>query len=83
MFCFPQEGERKQAKPDDVSCNAPYGYGLAEFQKVLEAGVGILVWLATEWASLYHVYEAGLQLEVHIPNISVGSSRHIGGVDAH
>ena len=66
-------------KPDDVSRNAPYGYGLAELQKVLEMGVGVLVWLATEWASLHHVYEAGLQLEVHVPNISVGSSRHIGG----
>ena len=53
--------------------------GLAELQKVLEVGIGVLVWLATEWASLHHVYEAGLQLEVHVPNISVGSSRHIGG----
>ena len=66
-------------KPDDVSRNAPYGYGLAELQKVLEMGVGVLVWLATEWASLHHVYEARFQLEVNVPNISVGSSRHIGG----
>ena len=52
---------------------------LVEFQKVLVVGVGVLVWLDTEWASLHHVYEAGLQLKVHIPNISIGSSRHIGG----
>ena len=58
VFRFPQEGERKQAKPDDVSRNTPYGYGLAELQKVLEMGIGILVWLATEWASLHHVDEA-------------------------
>ena len=45
-------------KPDDVSRNALYGYGLAELQKVLEVGVGVLVWLATEWASLHHVNEA-------------------------
>ena len=60
LFHFPQEEERKQAKPDDVSRNAPYGYGLAEFQKVLEMSVGVLIWLATEWASLHHIYEAGL-----------------------
>ena len=42
----------KQAKSDDVSHNAPYGYGLAELQNVLEVGVGVLVWLATEWASV-------------------------------
>ena len=35
-------------KPDDVGRNAPYGYSLAELQKVLEVGVGVLVWLATE-----------------------------------
>jgi len=29
LFCLPQEGERKQAEPDGVSHNAPYGYGLA------------------------------------------------------
>ena len=65
-------------EPDGVSRNAPYGYGLAKLQKILEMGVGVLIQLATEWASLHYVYEAGLQLEVHVPN-SVGSSRHIGG----
>ena len=35
-------------------------------------GVGILIWLATEWASLHQVYEAGLQLNVPVPNINVG-----------
>ena len=35
-------------------------------------GVGILIWLATKWASLHHVNEAGLQLKVHVPNINVG-----------
>ena len=34
-------------------------------------GVGVLIRLATEWASLHHVYEAGLQLKVHVPNINV------------
>ena len=29
LFCLPQEGERKQAEPDGISRNAPYGYGLA------------------------------------------------------
>ena len=65
-------------EPDGVSCNAPYGYGLAELQKVLEMGVGVLVWLVAKWASLHHVHEAGLQLKVHVPNINVGSSCHIG-----
>ena len=41
-------------------------------------GVGVLIRLATEWASLHHVYEAGLQLKAHVPNINVGSSCHIG-----
>ena len=40
-------------------------------------GVGVLIWLATEWASLHHVNEAGLQLKVHVPNINVGSSYHM------
>ena len=65
-------------KPDGVNRNAPYGYDLANLQKVLEMGVGVLIWLATEWASLHHVNEAGLQLKIHIPNINVGSSCHIG-----
>ena len=65
-------------KPDGVNRNAPYGYDLANLQKVLEMGVGVLIWLATEWASLHHVYEAGLQLKIHVPNINIGSSCHIG-----
>ena len=36
-------------------------------------GVGVLIWLATEWASLHHVNEARLQLKVHVPNINVGN----------
>ena len=35
-------------------------------------GVGVLIWLATEWASLRHVYEAGLQLKVHVPTSTLG-----------
>ena len=58
LFRFPQEGEGKQAEPDGVSHNALYGYGLAKLQKVLEMGIGVLIWLATEWASLHHVDEA-------------------------
>ena len=34
-------------------------------------GVGVLIWLATEWSSLHHIYEARLQLNVHVPNINV------------
>ena len=60
-----------------LAITPPYGYGLAELQKVLEVGIGVLVWLATEWASLHHVYEAGLQLKIHVPNINVGDSCHI------
>ena len=75
LFHLPQEGERKQAEPDGVSRNAPYGYSLAKLQKVLEMGVGVLIRLATE---LHHVYEVGLQLKVHVPNIDVGSTCHIG-----
>ena len=78
LFRLPQEEEGKQAEPDGVSRNAPYGYGLAKLQKVLEMGVGILIRLTTEWASLHHINEAGLQLKVHVPNINVGSSCHIG-----
>ena len=60
LFCLPQEGDRKQAEPDGVSRNVPYGYGLAKLQNVLEMGDGILIRLAAQWASLHHVYEAGL-----------------------
>ena len=35
-------------------------------------GVGVLVWPATEWAGLHHVYEAGLQLKVHVPTSTLG-----------
>ena len=35
-------------------------------------GVGILIWLAIEWASLHHVYEARIHLKVHVPNINIG-----------
>ena len=65
-------------EPDGVSRSAPYGYGLAKLQKVLEMGVGVLIRLATEWACLHHVYEAGLQLKVHVHNINIRSSCHIG-----
>ena len=78
LFRLPQEGERKQAEPDGVSRSAPYGYGLAQLQEILEMGIGVLILLATEWARLHHVYEAGLQLKFHIPNINIGSSYHIG-----
>ena len=37
-------------------------------------GVSVLIRLATEWASLHHVNEPGLQLKVHVPNINVRSS---------
>ena len=79
MFRIPQEGERKQAEPDSVSRNAPYGYGLAKLQKVLEMGVGVLIRLTTEWASLHHVYEAGFEFRVDIPNVDAWSSSHNGG----
>ena len=79
LFFLPQEGQRKYTETDSIIRNAPYGYGLAELQKVLEVGVAVLVWLATKWASLHHVDWARLQLEVHIPNINTGSSHHIGG----
>ena len=78
LFRLPQEGERKQAKPDGVSCNAPYGYGFAKLQEVLEMDVGVLIRLTTEWASLHHINETRLQLKVYVPNINVGSSCHIG-----
>ena len=35
-------------------------------------GVGVLIWLATEWASLHHIYEARLQLKVHVPTSTLG-----------
>ena len=78
LFRLPQEEEGKQAEPDGVSRNAPYGYGLAKLQEILETGVSVLIRLATKWASLHHIYEAGLQLQFHNPNINVGSSCHIG-----
>ena len=82
LCCLPQEGERKQEEPDGVSRNAPYGYSLAKLQKVLEMGVGILIRLATERASLHHVDEAGFELEVHVPNVDVGPRGHnVGGGD--
>ena len=78
LFLLPQEGERKQAEPNGISLNAPYSYSLAELQEVLEMGVCVLIRLATEWTSLHHVYEAGLQLKVHVLNINIGFSCHIG-----
>ena len=41
--------------------------------------IGVLIWLATEWASLHYVDEAVFELEVHIPDIDVGASGHIVG----
>ena len=40
--------------------------------------ISVLIWLATEWASLDYVDEARLELKIHIPNIDVGSGSHIG-----
>ena len=40
-------------------------------------GVGVLIWLAIERASLHHVYETHLEFKVHIPDIDVGSDGHI------
>jgi hypothetical protein len=41
--------------------------------------VGILVWLAVEWASLHHVNETRSELKTHILDFDVGSSGHVGG----
>jgi hypothetical protein len=42
-------------EPDCVSCDSTYHYGFAQLKEVLEMGVGILIWLATERAGLHHV----------------------------
>ena len=82
LFCLPQQGEGKQMKLDNIGGDTPYDYGVEELQKVLQICIGILILLATEWASLHHVDDAGFQLEVHAPDIDVGSSSHIiGGGD--
>ena len=64
-------------KLDNIGGDTPYHYGVAKLQKGLQMCIGILIWLATEGASLHHVDEAEFQLEVHSPNIDAGSSSHI------
>ena len=78
LFCLSQQGKGKQPQLDDNGGDTPYNHGVAELQKILQVCNGVLIRLATEWASLHHVYEAGLQLKVHVPNINVGFSCHIG-----
>ena len=69
-------------KLDNISSDTPYHYGVAELQKVLPMCICVLIRLTTEWASMHHVDEARFELEVHVPNIDVGSSGHIvGGED--
>ena len=54
-FTFPSKEKGKQTKLDHISCNTPYHYGLAKIHKVLQVSIGILVWLATDRASLHHI----------------------------
>jgi hypothetical protein len=42
-------------------------------------GARVFIRLATEWASLYHHNEASLDLEVSIPGVDLGASRHLIG----
>ncbi len=39
--------------------------------------IGILIRLATEWASLRHCDEAGLQVEIHISYVDLRPNGHI------
>ena len=44
-------------KLDNVG-DTPYDNGVAELQKILQMYICVLIWLATEWASLHYVDEA-------------------------
>jgi hypothetical protein len=46
---------------------------------VLKMSVGILVRLATKWASMHHVDETRFEFEVHVPHSDVWPSVHVGG----
>ena len=41
--------------------------------------IGVLIWLATEWASLHYVDETVFELEVHFPDVDAGASGHVVG----
>ena len=66
-------------KLDNIGSDTPYDNGVAELQKILQMCICVLIRLATEWASLHHVDEAGFELKVDVPNVDAGSSSHIGG----
>src|SRR6187551_3675825 len=53
-------------KANDIDTHSADGKGVANLQEMLEMSIGIFVWLAAEWASLYHVDEGWLQLEATI-----------------
>jgi hypothetical protein len=76
-----QEGEGKETELDYISYDTPYHYSFAQLKEVLKMGVGILVRLAAEWASLHHVDETRFELKVHIPDINVGFGSHVGSME--
>ena len=49
-----------------------YDNGVAELQKILQMCICVLVWLATEWSSLHHIDEAGVEFEVEVPTLTLG-----------
>lgn len=89
LFCLPYKGKRKQSQPASVRANTLHGVCTADFQELLQVCTCIVVWLATERASLRYCYEAGLQVKVVIPQVDLqhvvngGSNKLTEGLLCH
>ena len=51
---------------------------VANLQELLEMSTSVLIGFPTEWASLHHGDETGLDLEVRISHIASWSRRDVG-----
>ena len=68
----PQEREQKQTEPDSILRYTHDNKSTAELQELLEMSAGILIGLATEWASLHHRNETILISKFSPPVLTSG-----------
>lgn len=77
LFRLPKEGKRKQSEPDGIWADAFHRVCATNLKELLQMSTSILIWLATEGASLRHCNEAGLQVEVTVSQVDVWPNGHI------
>ena len=65
-------------KPNALRCDVLDDNRVAQLEEVLEMCVRVLAWQTMELVRLHHHDEAGMKLEVLIPNVNRGTNGHVG-----